>query len=269
MGTCRQIRWVFGLFALCSQTLPAQSPEPLTITQVLSPIQSVTMRGNLAQSAVTGAPFSAIEDSLYSQRQSDGTFKDKTRTVTRIYRDSYGRTRAETSVTSYSYNTSKTHLQSIFITDPLTDSLYRLDPDNLTASRRSWKTFVQKSSTDSTPNSCKSTATTEPDVPVTTTSMGSRSIEGLTVEGTRQTMSIPAGLAGNPRPIDIAAETWVSKELQLAVLTTRNNSVVGRDTVRLTKIDRSEPDPNLFRVPPDYVIKDEPDKTFLACFSSP
>jgi hypothetical protein len=137
----------FGLFVLWAQTGQAQVPS-LRIQPAESAHQSVTIRGNLADSDVVSAPFSAVEESTYSQEQSDGTYRDKTRTVTRIARDSYGRTRAEKSSTSYLSDTSVTHLVNIFITDPLTDSLYQLNPENRIATRRSWKAFVQQAKSD-------------------------------------------------------------------------------------------------------------------------
>jgi hypothetical protein len=251
MNAHRRLCLAFGLFALCSQAVHTQQ----------SGIRFVTILGNLAQTNVTGAPYSAIEKSMYSQKQPDGTYQDRTLTVTDIYRDSYGRTRAERSVTSYHFGTSETHLQSIFITDPLTDSLYRLDPENRTATRRSWKAFIQEASTDAASTGGCFARTPEPQLPAATESLGLRTLEGLWVEGTRQTMTVPVDIVGNTRQIDIVIETWISPELQVAVLRTRNDSSTGRNTTRLTQIDRSEPAPELFQVPSDYDIEKELDGT--------
>ena len=258
----------FGLFVLSSQAVHVQLPPP-AIQSVESAIQRVTIRGNLAQTDVAGAPYSAIEDSMYSQKQPDGTYNDVTRTVIHTHRDSYGRTRAETSVTSYRFGTSETHLLGIFIMDPLTDSLYRLDPENLTATRRSWKAFIQEASTDAASTSGCFARTSEPQLPVVTESSDSRKLEGLSVEGTRQTMTAPVGTVGNTRQFDIVVETWISPELLAAVLTTRDNSIVGRDTTRLTQINRSEPAPELFQVQSGYDIKNEPDVRLFGCNASP
>jgi hypothetical protein len=264
MNAHHQLCLAFGLFALCSQAVHAQLSPP-AIQPVESGIQFVTIFGNLAQTDVTGAPYSTIEKPMYSQEQPDGTYQDRTLTVTHMYRDSYGRTRAERSVTSYHFGTSETHLLSIFITDPLTDSLYRLDPENRTATRRSWKAFIQEASADAASTSGCFARTPEPQLPVITDSLGSRTLEGLVVEGTRQTMTVPADTVGNTRQIDIMIETWISPELHVAVLRTRNDSITGRDTTRLTQIDRSEPAAELFQVPSDYDVENEPDATGSGC----
>lgn len=264
MNVHRRLCLALGLFTLCSQSVHRQLPPP-AVQPVESGIQFVTILGNLAQTDVTGAPYSAIEKSMYSQKQPDGTYQDRTLTVTDIYRDSYGRTRAERSVTSYHFGTSETHLLSIFITDPLTDSLYRLDPENRTATRRSWKAFIQEASTDAASTSGCFPRTPEPQLPVDTESLGSRTLEGLAVEGTRQTVNVPVDTVGNTHQIDIVIETWISPELHVAVLRTRNDSITGRDTTRLTKVDRSEPAPELFRVPSDYDVENEPDGMGSGC----
>jgi hypothetical protein len=54
-----------------------------------------TILGYQPQTKVTGAPFSAIEESVYSQKQPDRTYVDRSLVTTHIYRDSQGRTRAE------------------------------------------------------------------------------------------------------------------------------------------------------------------------------
>ena len=83
-------------------------------------------------------------------------------------------------------------------------------------------------------------------------------MEGLSVEGYRQTLSVPARLEGNERPFQIVLETWVSPELKVAVFSKRDNSIVGRDALRLKQIKRAEPDAVLFRVPSDYKFEDGP-----------
>ncbi|HSK65178.1 MAG TPA: hypothetical protein VK893_15095, partial [Pyrinomonadaceae bacterium] len=49
--------------------------------------------------------------------------------------------------------------------------------------------------------------------------LGKQVIEGVEAEGTRTTITIPAGEIGNDRPIEIVSERWYSPELQLVVMT--------------------------------------------------
>src|SRR5215510_4735327 len=88
-------------------------------------------------------------------------------------------------------------------------------------------------------------------------SLGTQAIEGVMAEGTRITLTIPAGKIGNERPIVTVNERWYSQELQTVVLTKNSDPRMGETTYRLTNINRSEPDPSLFQVPADYTIATE------------
>ena len=84
--------------------------------------------------------------------------------------------------------------------------------------------------------------------------LGAQTIEGVPVEGTRSTRTIPAGQIGNERPIDIVSERWFSPELKTLVSSRQTDPRMGDTTYRLANIVRAEPDPSLFEVPSDYQI---------------
>jgi hypothetical protein len=77
-------------------------------------------------------------------------------------------------------------------------------------------------------------------------------IAGLDAEGTRTTQVIPAGNEGNDRDITVISETWTSPELKIAVRQMTNDPRTGTVTIEITSIDRSEPDPGLFKPPEGY-----------------
>ena len=93
-----------------------------------------------------------------------------------------------------------------------------------------------------------------------TESLGTRTIEGLEAEGTRTTITIPAGEAGNEMPLEIVSERWVSKELQVSVLMRFVDPRMGERIHRLTSIARGEPSPQLFVVPADFKTVDGPER---------
>jgi hypothetical protein len=68
------------------------------------------------------------------------------------------------------------------------------------------------------------------------------------------TTTIPANAQGNDQPIVTVFENWFSDELQIQVSSKRSDPRNGETTDSLTNIDRSEPDPSLFRLPADYTI---------------
>lgn len=88
-----------------------------------------------------------------------------------------------------------------------------------------------------------------------TESLGTSMIEGLQAEGTRTTITIPAGSIGNQAPIEMVSELWFSPELGVVVLSRRTDPRFGETTYRLQNIVRAEPSPELFQVPPDYTVE--------------
>ena len=88
--------------------------------------------------------------------------------------------------------------------------------------------------------------------------LGKQVIEGVEAEGTRTTVTIPAGEIGNERAIEIVSERWYSPELQLVVMTRHSDPRTGEITYKLTNIDRAEPSKSLFEVPSDFTIKEGP-----------
>jgi hypothetical protein len=88
--------------------------------------------------------------------------------------------------------------------------------------------------------------------------LGKQNIEGVEAEGTRTTVTIPAGEIGNERAIEIVSERWYSPELQLVIMTRHSDPRSGETTYKLTNINRAEPAKSLFEVPSDYTIKEGP-----------
>ena len=86
--------------------------------------------------------------------------------------------------------------------------------------------------------------------------LGKQMIEGVEAEGTRTTITIPAGEIGNERPIEIVSERWYSPELQLTVMSRHSDPRTGETTYKLTNINRAEPAKSLFEVPAGYTLTD-------------
>ena len=87
--------------------------------------------------------------------------------------------------------------------------------------------------------------------------LGSRSIDGIYVEGRRSTTIIPIGQIGNDHELRRVLETWTSPELKVALDQTFDDPVNGRTMTKVTSIDRGDPDPSLFRVPEGYRVMDK------------
>ena len=88
-------------------------------------------------------------------------------------------------------------------------------------------------------------------------SLGTQSFDGVQAEGTRFTITIPAGAEGNDQPFDIVSERWYSPELQVVVMGKRSDPRNGEMTYRLTNINRSEPASSLFEAPSDFTVSEQ------------
>jgi hypothetical protein len=102
-------------------------------------------------------------------------------------------------------------------------------------------------------------------------SLGEKTIEGVSVVGSRLVSSIQPGDLGDQRPIrpiTLTEEQWFSRELGVIVLSHRHTLIDTDVTYRLQQIVRTEPDPDLFVIPPDYTQR-EMSSTVTTTFGAP
>ncbi|MSO30284.1 MAG: hypothetical protein EXQ48_04965 [Acidobacteria bacterium] len=81
-------------------------------------------------------------------------------------------------------------------------------------------------------------------------------MEGVIVDGTRITTTIPAGQIGNELPIHVVSERWFSPALKALVMSRQSDPRFGETTYRLTNITLGEPSPDLFEIPSDFTVAD-------------
>jgi hypothetical protein len=93
---------------------------------------------------------------------------------------------------------------------------------------------------------------------ITEQDLGTQTMEGVAVRGTRTTHTIPAGQIGNDAPIAIVTEVWTSPDLKTVVYSKRDDPRMGEQTFQLKSIVRAEPDASLFTVPADFTVTDGP-----------
>ncbi len=88
-------------------------------------------------------------------------------------------------------------------------------------------------------------------------SLGSRVLDGVSVQGFRKTITYPALAVGNANVITVVTEAWVSEERKLIMLSRRDDPLHGHLVSRTFNYTPGEPDPSLFLPPPGYTIVDE------------
>lgn len=205
---------------------------------------------------VVGEPYSAVEESDNKQTLADGTNIEQQSVSRKTYRDSQGRTRIESYAVNAPGDTDPSSPLVISIQDPVAGTVFFLDPRSHTAHEVG---PLPKLAPQVPPQ--KITAP-QPPAPLakndrpkaTREDLGTQTMEGLLVQGTRVTTIIPTGSQGNDRPMQIVTETWSSPDLKVAVLRITSDPRTGVHTERLTQISRSEPDLSLFEIPSDYAI---------------
>lgn len=90
----------------------------------------------------------------------------------------------------------------------------------------------------------------------TTSSLGSREIEGVKADGTATSYTIPAGEIGNQKPITVTTEKWYSPELQIILSMKRSDPRTGETGYRVVNLKRGEQPKTLFTLPEGYQVTD-------------
>jgi hypothetical protein len=198
---------------------------------------------------VTGAPMTATVSVTHDQTLSDGNTIHTDNQSTE-YRDSQGRVRREVPFKLATPAIGVTEGTMIIIMDPVAGKRYMLNPQKKTAHEMPLHP----------PKPPHGNANGEPPARpgmgnVTTEQLGTKTILGLTAQGTRVTRTIPAGQIGNTKAISVVTERWVSTDLQIPLSMTHNDPMMGAMTSTVTSVTRGEPDASLFQVPSDYKIE--------------
>jgi hypothetical protein len=239
-------------FALQQKTAPRES-QPEQQKNVVSYFRAENAG---YEQTIVDLPFTAKAVMETTQALADGN-RFVTHSSQILARDSKGRTHREQAIRRIGA------LQMdgptmVFIYDPVAKLQYSLDPAEHTARISKLKTISLSGPQDSTPSSHEETGNRR----ITRESLGSKTMEGLTVQGYRTTVEFAAGAAGNEKPFTVSAEVWYSPDLQADILRIRKDPRVGETVYRLTEIQRGDPDPGLFQVPTNYkILRDAPPAT--------
>jgi hypothetical protein len=87
--------------------------------------------------------------------------------------------------------------------------------------------------------------------------LGTREFQGLSATGTRRTQTIPTGEEGNALPLVTIDESWISRNLNVTLMATRDDPRRGRTTAEIEEFHQGDPDPAIFSPPEGYIIKDQ------------
>jgi hypothetical protein len=245
----------------------------------------------ISRTPVLGAPYSAMITNESSQLLADGNRITQSSSGTTA-RDSQGRTRQDAPLPAIGNMAAANAPHFVFINDPVGQKTYTLNLTEKTAQSFAMprassgtgagvgtggsveantlflklKQEAEASASGQTPEIATQKSSIMMDkvkaetfgeaTEVSTEDLGTQTMEGVLVTGTRTTKTIPTGQIGNEKPISIVIEVWTSPDLKTVVMSKRSDPRMGEQTFRLTNIVRAEPDASLFTVPADFKVID-------------
>ena len=236
--------------------------------QPVIPLSSKTTKddANCGCGPVKGHPYSADWLTKTTHISTDGS-KITNFSYYRWYRDREGRRRTET-FSGQSGESARPGEKAVIVTidDNVAGVSYILHPDTHSGHKR-----IQGGPTtrlpahapgNAPPPTRRLPATQEApcrEVDAEEIDLGTKVIDGLELEGTQVTKTLPSGLFGmTGRRVAATQEEWYSEDLEEVVLMVMRGPRSGERVGRLTHIVREEPPADYFRVPSDYTIDELP-----------
>jgi hypothetical protein len=257
MSLIQQIRCV-GMVLCLAATVPAAGLA-----------QHETIGGPLTGPPILDAPFSAEATTTLQQTLGDGTRIER-RATARYYRDRIGRVRVEQAIIGLEALNPAAEGQARITIHPdlATAKVYTLDPVTRTArigSRYVADSAVGGGDTFAVPlGGPRFLVFAQGERlrervglvgnPVEEDSLGTQRIAGVEAVGRRTTVTVLVGQLGNDRPMQIVDERWESPQLKMVVYSRHSDPRTGVIDYRVTNIRRTEPPPDLFVIPADYVV---------------
>ena len=242
----------FCLAVLSPVALSAQGPPPGGHGPDFGRGFGIMGAGPASRTPVTGAPYSAVQTTLFQQILAGGNQISRQEQA-KVYRDRDGRVRTERTFTPPGSTAAET---MVTIFDPVGGFSLLLNPAKLTAV----KMALHSGNPGPMGQGHRGPGNTTPQVQ--TDSLGTQTVNGVPATGTRLTETIPAGAIGNAQPIQIVRTTWVSTDLKIPVQITSSDPRFGNTTMNLTNITQSEPDASFFQVPSTYTVTSRPESGF-------
>jgi hypothetical protein len=239
----------------------------------LQTLSFVTPDANFERAVVKDAAFSAESVTEHVQTLADGN-RFTRKSIAHIYRDAAGRTRREHEMTRRGAIAANGEVPRLLvINDPIGRVNYVIETQAGTARKTQlpppqvMEAFA-KARGDNAPFSVLMPTSAahrrmnepegqQPPARPVTEKLPAQVIEGVLAEGTRTTLTIPAGEFDNEQPLTISHEEWYAPELHMIVLMKHNDPRFGETLFRLTNINRSEPDAELFKLPAGYRVLDD------------
>jgi hypothetical protein len=199
---------------------------------------------------VAGKPFSGRSTTEWTRTLEDGTVVS-THLFAMVGRDSQGRIYRELRHFAPVNSDEESKLIEIRILDPVTHTRTSCNVSTKRCDISSYNapTSIKLRPAGTFDNGKRS---------LTRESIGNDTIDGIDLVGTRETLTIAAGVLGNSQPLVVTREFWYSPDLQVNLAITRKDPRDGQQVIRVSNVSRAEPDPALFKVPAGFTVQNTP-----------
>jgi len=238
------------VFAL-SVALPAQDSGPTRAPDFRAPF----LIAPLYFAPKPGAPFMAIAKTLVVRILEDGsTVTTQNQRV--VARDMDGRIFQErrTFVPVPDPNNRQSMVRVVDYADPVAHTLYNCNPYSKVCNLFTYHPIMDAPER---PAGLQPGGRTY----LTRENLGTDTLEGQEVLHTREALTLTAETVGNTKTILRTVDYWYSPALGVNVKVVRHDPRDGDQTLWLTNLTLSAPDPSIFQVPSDYRIIDHRNPT--------
>ncbi len=197
------------------------------------------------------APFTAVAKTIVVRTLPDGSTVTS-QNARHVARDADGRIFEErvTFVPVPDDGPQKMRVHAVDYSDPLNHTSYRCDTFSKVCQLREYRDeFVADMARPVGLQPDKRTYLTRED-------LGTDTFAGLEVQRSRETLTMATESVGNTRTILRTVDYWYSPELGVNVQVKRHDPRDGDQTLWLTDLSLSAPDPQIFKVPADFRVVD-------------
>jgi hypothetical protein len=195
-----------------------------------------------------GKPFSGVDSIDWTRVLEDGS-EVATHTDAKLARDAEGRIYRENVSRVPANSGQPSRVNEILIMDPVahTRTICEVAARHCNITSYNMPASIPPKPTGTFGNDKRS---------ISRANIGNDKIDGLDVIGTREIVTIAAGVEGNSQPLSVVEEAWYSPDLEVNLSISRKDPREGTVVVHVVDLNRSDPDPALFQIPANYTVSD-------------
>ncbi len=261
--SCRRLTLAIGLFLSSTPSFLAAQAIRQEEGNLLLPPNLITTGDAKRNTVIVGfsiasllsVPFSATIEAETPIVDADGntTFHHR---ITKIARDSKGRTRIDTDLNLVGAPTDP-RLVTVHIYDAVAKADITLFPWHQSAIRLEYEDNSPPplDAPEPPPPPTPIALESQPQIDIQREELGLEVIEGMQLRHGRKTSRYPAGFAGYKDAYTVVIDYWYSQKLQSFVLVKQRGPSNSVHTLTLRNIRRENPDLSLFTIPKDYKVQ--------------